>query len=183
MTQVDFHFNAPEKLPYVCRLLRKAAGQGRKVGVVPAVFAQAVITPVHVAPFDFRLAFELLDEVAMPIQAADETRKPGAVPTGLRGQGIERSAGALHHFAQADTAPGQVGRNARTGRGRRQRRGDATPVAQRPRIQKTVQGLKPQAAATALTLGGVVLQAKGCAHAFGAMAFRWRKELQRGHDR
>jgi len=34
MTQVDFHFNAPEKLPYVCRLLRKAAGQGRKVGVL-----------------------------------------------------------------------------------------------------------------------------------------------------
>ena len=34
MTQVDFHFNAPEKLPYVCRLLRKATGQGRKVGVL-----------------------------------------------------------------------------------------------------------------------------------------------------
>jgi outer membrane receptor for ferrienterochelin and colicin len=34
MTQVDFHFNAPEKMPYVCRLLRKASGQGRKVGVL-----------------------------------------------------------------------------------------------------------------------------------------------------
>ena len=34
MTQVDFHFNAPEKLPYVYRLLRKATGQGRKVGVL-----------------------------------------------------------------------------------------------------------------------------------------------------
>jgi DNA polymerase-3 subunit chi len=33
MTQVDFHFNALEKLPYVCRLLRKACGQGRRVGV------------------------------------------------------------------------------------------------------------------------------------------------------
>lgn len=33
MTQVDFHFNAPEKLPYVCRLLRKASGQGKRVGV------------------------------------------------------------------------------------------------------------------------------------------------------
>jgi DNA polymerase-3 subunit chi len=33
MTQVDFHFNAPEKLPYICRLLRKANGQGRIVGV------------------------------------------------------------------------------------------------------------------------------------------------------
>ena len=34
MTQVDFHFNALEKVPYVCRLLRKATGQGRKVGVL-----------------------------------------------------------------------------------------------------------------------------------------------------
>lgn len=34
MTQVDFHFNAPDKLPYVCRFLRKASGQGRKVGVL-----------------------------------------------------------------------------------------------------------------------------------------------------
>ncbi len=34
MTQVDFHFNAPDKLSYVCRLLRKASGQGRRVGVL-----------------------------------------------------------------------------------------------------------------------------------------------------
>jgi DNA polymerase-3 subunit chi len=34
MTQVDFHFNALDKLPYVCRLLRKASGQGRRVGVL-----------------------------------------------------------------------------------------------------------------------------------------------------
>ena len=33
MTQVDFHFNAPEKLPYVCRLPRKASGQGSRLGV------------------------------------------------------------------------------------------------------------------------------------------------------
>ena len=34
MVQVDFHFNATEKLPYVCRLLRKASGQGKRVGVI-----------------------------------------------------------------------------------------------------------------------------------------------------
>ena len=34
MVQVDFHFNATEKLPYVCRLLRKASGQGKRVGVL-----------------------------------------------------------------------------------------------------------------------------------------------------
>ena len=33
MTQVDFHFNAPDKWHYVGRLLRKATGQGKRVGV------------------------------------------------------------------------------------------------------------------------------------------------------
>lgn len=28
MTQVDFHFNVPDKLPYACRLLRKALARG-----------------------------------------------------------------------------------------------------------------------------------------------------------
>ena len=29
MTEVAFHFNAPDKLGYACRLLRKAVGQRR----------------------------------------------------------------------------------------------------------------------------------------------------------
>jgi DNA polymerase-3 subunit chi len=33
MVQVDFHFNAPEKWPYVCRLLRKISVQGKQTGV------------------------------------------------------------------------------------------------------------------------------------------------------
>jgi len=33
MTQVDFHFNAPDKWLYVSRLLRKANAQGKRVGV------------------------------------------------------------------------------------------------------------------------------------------------------
>jgi len=33
MTAVEFHFNAPDKLAYVCRLLRKAAAKGAKVTV------------------------------------------------------------------------------------------------------------------------------------------------------
>lgn len=33
MTQVDFHFNAPDKWQYVSRLLRKASVQGKRVGV------------------------------------------------------------------------------------------------------------------------------------------------------
>ena len=33
MTQVDFHFNAPDKWLYISRLLRKANAQGKRVGV------------------------------------------------------------------------------------------------------------------------------------------------------
>ena len=33
MTEVAFHFNAPDKLGYVCRLLRKAYGTGSRVVV------------------------------------------------------------------------------------------------------------------------------------------------------
>ena len=33
MTGVEFHFNAPDKLGYACRLLRKAAAKGAKVAV------------------------------------------------------------------------------------------------------------------------------------------------------
>ncbi|MDF1485665.1 DNA polymerase III subunit chi [Ramlibacter sp. H39-3-26] len=34
MTEIAFHFNAPDKWSYVCRLLRKAAGSGARVAVV-----------------------------------------------------------------------------------------------------------------------------------------------------
>jgi DNA polymerase-3 subunit chi len=33
VTGVEFHFNAPDKLGYACRLLRKASRQGAKVAV------------------------------------------------------------------------------------------------------------------------------------------------------
>jgi DNA polymerase-3 subunit chi len=34
VTEVAFHFGAPDKLEYVCRLLRKATGRGAKVVVL-----------------------------------------------------------------------------------------------------------------------------------------------------
>lgn len=34
MTEVAFHFGAPDKLAYVCRLLRKAAGSGASIVLV-----------------------------------------------------------------------------------------------------------------------------------------------------
>lgn len=33
MTEIAFHFNAPDRLTYVCRLLRKAVGSGARVVV------------------------------------------------------------------------------------------------------------------------------------------------------
>ncbi len=33
MTEVAFHFNAPDRMAYICRLLRKAVGNGAKVVV------------------------------------------------------------------------------------------------------------------------------------------------------
>jgi DNA polymerase III subunit chi len=33
MTQVEFHFNTPDKVGYTCRLLRKAVGKGAKLVV------------------------------------------------------------------------------------------------------------------------------------------------------
>lgn len=33
MTEVAFHFNMPDKTAYLCRLLRKAVGQGARVAV------------------------------------------------------------------------------------------------------------------------------------------------------
>jgi DNA polymerase-3 subunit chi len=34
MTRIEFHFNAPERLQYACRLLRKASAQRLRIGVV-----------------------------------------------------------------------------------------------------------------------------------------------------
>jgi len=41
MTEVAFHFNAPDKLAYACRLLRKAVGSGARVVVTAPADALA----------------------------------------------------------------------------------------------------------------------------------------------
>lgn len=42
MTAIEFHFNAPDKLAYACRLLRKASGRGLRAVVTaePAVLQE-----------------------------------------------------------------------------------------------------------------------------------------------
>jgi DNA polymerase-3 subunit chi len=55
MTEIAFHFNAPDKLAYVCRLLRKAVGSGAKVVVVAdSAILQALDTQLWTfAPLEF----------------------------------------------------------------------------------------------------------------------------------
>ena len=36
MTEIEFHFNAPDKLSYACRLLRKACASGKRTVVTAA---------------------------------------------------------------------------------------------------------------------------------------------------
>lgn len=55
MTEVAFHFNAPDKLAYVCRLLRKATGSGAKVVVTadPAFLQELDAALWSLAPHEF----------------------------------------------------------------------------------------------------------------------------------
>jgi DNA polymerase-3 subunit chi len=54
MTRIDFHSNVPDKLGYLCRLVRKAYGAGQKVVVLGS--------PAQLAEVDARLwTFSALD--------------------------------------------------------------------------------------------------------------------------
>jgi len=50
MTRIEFHFNAPDRLPYVCRLLRKAHRQSLRIGVVGS---EAVLRQLTAALWTF----------------------------------------------------------------------------------------------------------------------------------
>lgn len=55
MTEVAFHFNAPQKLAYACRLLRKAQASGAKVVVTgePALLRELDVALWTFAPLEF----------------------------------------------------------------------------------------------------------------------------------
>lgn len=55
MTEVAFHFNAPDKLEYACRLLRKAVAKGSKVVVTgePALLRDLDVALWTFAPLEF----------------------------------------------------------------------------------------------------------------------------------
>jgi len=102
------------------RPARAALFEGLEVGGVEPVFAQAVIAAVQVAPLQLGLALQLLDEVAMPVQAAEEAFESGVlarahgVAGGVHGgpQVGHAGGGGLHHLAHAQATERQVGRQA-----------------------------------------------------------------------
>lgn len=55
MTEVAFHFNAPEKLAYACRLLRKAVASGAKIVVTgePGLLRELDVALWTFAPLEF----------------------------------------------------------------------------------------------------------------------------------
>jgi DNA polymerase III subunit chi len=55
MTGVEFHFNAPDKVGYACRLLRKAVGKGAKLVVTgePELLRELDVALWTFSPLDF----------------------------------------------------------------------------------------------------------------------------------
>lgn len=80
MTGVEFHFNAPDKLGYACRLLRKAAAKGAKVAVTaqPAFLRELDMVLWTFEPLEFVphcLASAIANVVdATPIVLCDDAR-------------------------------------------------------------------------------------------------------------
>lgn len=72
MTELAFHFGAPDKLAYACRLLRKAVGSGARVLVVADADAVARLDTDlwGVSPTDF------VPHCASPAAASVQNRSP-----------------------------------------------------------------------------------------------------------
>ncbi len=86
MTEIAFHFNAPDKLGYACRLLRKAVGTGAKVVVAGEA---ALLCELDVALWTFQ-----------PLEFIAHCRQPGAAPAVLAASPVvlgATAAAAPHH--------------------------------------------------------------------------------------
>lgn len=72
MTELAFHFGAPDKLGYACRLLRKAVGSGARVVVLADADAVARLDADlwGVSPTDF------VPHCASPAAASVQSRSP-----------------------------------------------------------------------------------------------------------
>ena len=80
MTEVAFHFNAPDRVAYVCRLLRKAVSSGAKLLVTaPAeTLAQLDLALWSLSPVDFVPHCSLDSDARMvaasPVLLSESTR-------------------------------------------------------------------------------------------------------------
>ena len=158
-----------------------ALHQGVQVGRVARFVAQAVVAPVQVAPLQFGLVFQLLNEMAMPHQPARECSQPLLLAAGLGRQVRHAQLGGLHHLAQAQAAQRQVRRKARAGTGCPQGRRNATPVLGAAGVQKLVQHSQTLGAPTALAQGRVGVQQAQLGRArHGGLAPRQRHRAERG---
>lgn len=81
MTEIAFHFNAPDRLAYACRLLRKAAAGGARVVVTaaPALLARLDQALWVMAPHDF-VAHCLADSDAAMLRASPIVLAPAIGP-------------------------------------------------------------------------------------------------------
>jgi DNA polymerase-3 subunit chi len=78
MTGVEFHFNAPDKVGYACRLLRKAVGKGAKLVVTgePALLRELdtalwTFSPLEFVPHCYGDAAGAVVLAASPVVLAD----------------------------------------------------------------------------------------------------------------
>jgi hypothetical protein len=103
---------------------------------------------MELAELQIRLAFELLDEVAVPVQPASKpaSARNHSPRSERRAFSSLAPAAALHHLTQRQGSPGEVGREARaTGEGGA-RAGQLPVVASAPRVQETLRTPTPPAA-------------------------------------
>ncbi len=77
MTEVAFHFNAPDRVAYACRFLRKAVGLGARVLVTgsPVTLSQLDAALWSLSPIDFIPHCSLADDArlvaASPVVLSD----------------------------------------------------------------------------------------------------------------
>jgi DNA polymerase III subunit chi len=84
MTDIEFHFNAPDKLGYACRLLRKAVGKGARLVVTgePELLrdldtALWTFAPLEFVPHCYREPADSPVRAASPVVLADSPREAG----------------------------------------------------------------------------------------------------------
>ena len=96
---------------------------------------------MEIAMLDRRLTLQLLNEMAMPVEAGAKVAHP---PAGEGGTG-------LHHFPQRQAAPGEIGRQAGTAVEGGEWTGDAAGVALNATLKKILQYRLTLRATTTLT--------------------------------